>query len=120
MNNTYSRLEDLNRRLKNNLTLTYDELENIYAAFRNIIDELAAIDHYRENHSHFTVDINGIERNIRKMYARGSILKKDVAFLLARNTMIQNTAALLDLIHYQYLNKPAVFAMQQPAQIGLQ
>ena len=73
---SYHKITDIAARLNNHLTLDYTRLEAIYVEFKEI------------EHDVNDVQMKEIEKNIRRMHRPGSILKKDVAFLMARNGLV--------------------------------
>src|SRR6476661_9970858 len=86
MNDTIIQLQQLAARLDAHLTLTYGDLEAIYTTYRALVDEAGFQ----------AADLAAIERNLRRMHARSSLLKKDIAFLLARNALAGQIHSILE------------------------
>ena len=94
----FDRLAVLADKLKNSFYLTPAGLEEVYADFHVIVQQISSIEALRVYYEQYTVDLEGISKNLRRMYGPVSLLKKDVAFLLARNALGNNISALMQII----------------------
>lgn len=98
MRQTFDKLTVLADKLKNSFPLTPAALEEAFADFQIIVQEVSSFDTLMVHYEEFTVDLPGISKNLKRMYGSVSLLKKDVAFLLARNAINNNIIALMQII----------------------
>ena len=106
MQETYHRLDAINAKLKNNLLLDYAGLETIFIEFKEISAAFPNEEIVSEGVD--LMDMKEIEKNIRRMHKPGSILKKDVAFLLARNGLVERVGRMMEPSYYVIARNEAI------------